>query len=55
MQIIPFTFLIFDYILVCGALSGATLLLYVVLYAQVKIITHLLAYLLVMVQIVIKI
>ena len=31
MQIIPFTFLIFDYIFVCGVLSGVTLLSYVVL------------------------
>ena len=31
MQIIRLTFLIFDYIFVCGALSGATLLSYVVL------------------------
>ena len=31
MQIITFTFLIFNYIFVCGVLSGAALLSYVVL------------------------
>ena len=59
MQIIAFTFLVFDYIFVCGVLSCATLLSYVVLQYWIcigqdnKTLTN--TYLLSMVQIVIKI